>query len=416
MAGEPSDTWQILILVIFLILSGFFSSAETALMSLSKMRLRHLVDEGVKNAKLVSSLIEDPKKLLGAILIGNNIVNIGASSLATSIAMIKFDNAGVGIATGIMTFLILVFGEITPKSIATKYCEEISLKIAKPMYILTVVLGPIVTVLTGSIGFVLRIFGLNLDEAQPTITEDELKTIVNVSQEEGVLEGEEKEMIFNVFDFGDNKVSDVMTPRINMIAADINSTYEELIEIFKNETFSRIPIYEESQDNIVGILHVKDLIFVNNKEKEFSIREYMRQPFFTYEFMNSAELFAEMRKNKTSMAIVLDEYGSTEGIITIEDLVEEIVGEIDDEYDLDENEIKEIKEREYVVEGSTRIDLINETIGLNIETEEFDSIGGYIIGILGRLPEKGEAVEYENIKFVTENIEKNRVEKLRIIL
>jgi putative hemolysin len=407
--------WQIIALFILLFLSGFFSASETSLMSLSKIRIRHMVDEKVKGSALISKLVENPSKLLGAILVGNNIVNIGASALATSLAIDYFGNTGVGIATGIMTILVLIFGEITPKSLAAQNSESVSLKVSRPLYFITIILSPVVTVLMYITNILIRLFGGNIDRQQPFITEEELKTVVNVSHEEGVLEGEEKQMIYNVFEFGDSLAKDVMIPRTDMIAADIASSYSELIKLFKEEQFSRIPIYEDSYDNIVGILYIKDLIFFEGTEEEFNIKEYMRQPYFTYEFKGIAELFGEMRTKRIPLVIVLDEYGGTAGIITMEDLVEEIVGDIGDEYDEDEDKIQVIKEDEYIVEGSVRIDLVNEMLGTNIESEDFDSIGGFVIGVLGRLPEVGETVEYNNIKFIVEVVNKNRIEKLRML-
>lgn len=407
---------EIIVLFILLCLSSFFSASETALMSLSKIRVRHLVDENVKNAEILSKLIEKPSKLLGAILVGNNIVNIGASSLATSVAIDIWGSKGVGLATGVITLFVLIFGEITPKSLATKYAEKISLRVARVMYIITVVLGPIVAILMKFTGLLVRIFGVDLNSHEPSITEAELKTIMSVSHEEGVLQDEEKDMILNVFEFADNKVSDVMTPKINMVIVDINSTYEHILEVIRIEQFSRLPVYEESHDNIVGILYLKDFVLFQGESEEFRVKDYMKQPHYTYEFIGIAEVFSEMRANRSSMDIVLDEYGNAVGLATIEDLVEEIVGDIVDEYDENEDEIVPLDHNEYKVEGSTRIVDINDTIGTNLSNEEFDTIGGYIIGILGRLPEIGEEFEEGGIKFLIENVEKNRVQEIKIII
>lgn len=385
-------------------------------MSLSKIRIRHMAEKKIKKAELVNKLIQNPNRLLGAILVGNNIVNIGASALATSLAIDYFGNSGVGIATGIMTILVLIFGEITPKSLATQHSEKVSLKVASIISNITIILNPLVTILIRITNIIINIFGGKTEKKQPFITEEELKTIVTVSHEEGVLEGEEKKMIYNVFEFGDSQAKDVMTPRTDMITLDINSTYEEILFVFKEEQFSRIPIYEDSYDNIVGILYIKDLIFFQTKQEKFNIKKYMRTPYFTYEFKSTAELFYDMRNNRIPIAIVLDEYGGTAGIVTIEDLVEEIVGDIADEYDKYEKEIEVIKDNEYIVDGSTRIDMVNEMLGLDIESEDFDSIGGFVIGIIGKIPKPGEQVNYNNIKFIIESIEKNRIEKLKIII
>lgn len=413
---EIYDLWQFILLAVLIFLSGFFSASETALMSLSKIRIRHMVDEKVKGAELVSSLVENPSRLLGAILVGNNVVNIGASALATSLSIKYFGSKGVGIATGVMTILVLIFGEITPKSLAIQNAEKISLKIAKVIALITVILRPAVAVLMFVTNIIIKLFGGKLDTERPFITEEELKVMVNVSHEEGVLEGEEKKMIYNVFEFGDTQVKEIMQPRINVVAADISLSYDELINIYRTEQFSRIPIYEESIDNIVGVLYIKDLIFYELGGEKFDIYEFIREPNFTFEFKKITELFAEMRTKRIPMSIVLDEYGGTAGIVTIEDLVEEIVGEIEDEYDMIKDDIETVGENEYIVGGGVKIDLVNEMLGINIESEEFDSVGGFIIGEFGEIPEIGQEMDYGRVKFVIEQISKNRIDKIRIIV
>ncbi len=412
---DLSSWWQFFLLFILLGLSSFFSASETALMSLSKIRIRHMVEEDIKGAALVNKLIENPNKLLSAILVGNNVVNIGASALATSLFIKLFGANGVAIATAFMTILVLIFGEITPKSLAAQNSEDVSLKVSKPIAFVVSALNPIIVVFNYLTKFVIKFLGGEPNVHQPFITEEELRTMVDVSHEEGVLEVEEKEMIHNVFEFGDLQAKDVMIQRTDVIGVDVTSTYEEIMEIFKEEQFSRMPIYEENIDDIVGILNVKDLVFVENKKEKFNIKDYMREAFYTYEYKKITDLFKEMRIERTHMAIILDEYGGTAGIVTMEDLLEEIVGDIEDEYDAEEDdEIQVVKEDEYIVDGSVRISLVNDMIGTHIESEEFDSIGGVIIGQLGRLPEEGEIVEYENIRFTVESIDKNRIKKVRI--
>ncbi|MDQ0150321.1 CBS domain containing-hemolysin-like protein [Eubacterium multiforme] len=413
---DSSYTGQIILLIILLILSAFFSMSETALMSLSKIRIRHMVEEGVKGAKLVEKLIEDPNKLLGAILIGNNIVNIGASSLATSLA-VKMSGGSEGavvIATGVMTVLVLIFGEITPKSIAKQKSEAVSLKVSKPIKLCVFIFKPFVTIFTIISSVFIKIFGGDPKAAEPFITEEELKTMVGVSEEEGVLEDVEKEMIFNVFDFADLQVKDVMVQRVDVTAIEINDGYDELLKVIKEEQFSRIPVYDDTIDDIVGILNVKDLIIAGYNGGELIVKDYMREPLYTFEFKKITELFTEMKKSRNHMAVVLDEYGGTVGIVTIEDLVEEIVGDIEDEYDKERDSIEVIKEDEYVVDGSARLDDVSDLIGVNMESEEFDSVGGLIIGALGRIPEEHEEVVIDRIKFVVEEVEKNRIMKVRI--
>ncbi|MGV8983497.1 HlyC/CorC family transporter [Clostridium sp.] len=412
---DPVGTWQIIALVILLGFSAFFSASETALMTLSKIRLRHMVDSEIKGAALINKLLKNPSKLLGGILVGNNISNIGASALATSLAIKYLGASGVAIATAVMTVLVLIFAEITPKSLAAQNSEKVSLKIAGPISLITFILNPLIVVLIYITNIFIKILGGEVDKQKPFITEEELKTMVTVSHEEGVLEGEEKQMIYNVFEFGDSQAKDVMTPRTDMIVANINSTYEELIKIFKQEQFSRLPIYQETIDNIIGVLYLKDLIFFEHEIEEFTIEKHMRVPYFTYEFKSTVDLFADMRLKRVPIAILLDEYGGTAGLVTIEDLVEEIVGDLDDEYDDDTNQIEVIKEDEFIVAGNTRINMVNEMIGLNIESEDFDTIGGFVTGIHGRLPKTGETINYNETKFIIQSTSKNRIVKLKII-
>ncbi|MGG7079455.1 hemolysin family protein [Clostridium sardiniense] len=413
---DSSYTGQMILLLVLLVLSAFFSMSETALMSLSKIRIRHMVEEGVKGAKLVEKLIEDPNKLLGAILIGNNIVNIGASAIATSLA-VKVSGgseSAVVVVTAVMTVLILIFGEITPKSIAKQKSEEVSLKVSKPIKLCVFIFKPFVAIFTVISSVFIRLFGGDPKATEPFITEEELKTMVGVSEEEGVLEDVEKEMIFNVFDFADLQVKDVMVQRVDVTAVDVNDSYEDLLKIIKEDQYSRIPVYDDTIDDIIGVLNVKDLIIAGYKGGEFKVTEYMREPLYTFEFKKITELFNEMKKSRNHMAVVLDEYGGTVGIVTIEDLVEEIVGDIQDEYDKERDMIEVIKEDEYVVDGSARLDDISDLIGVNMESEEFDSVGGLIIGALGRIPEEHEEVVIDRIRFVVEEVEKNRIMKVRI--
>ena len=414
---DSSFTWQLVILVILIALSSFFSAAETALMSLNKIRIRHLVDENIKGAKLLEKLTNDPNKLLGSILIGNNIVNIGASALASSLAMKLFGDSGVALATGVMTVLVLIFGEITPKTLAKQKSEQISLRIIKIINIVVKVLTPLVFVFTQISQVFIKLLGAEPDVNESFITQEELKTMVGVSEEEGVLEEEEKEMIFNVFEFGDLQVKDVMIQRVDIVAVNVDVTYDEILDVIKQEQFSRIPVYNETIDDIVGVLNIKDLLFISEEEKKnFDIKKFMRDPFYTFEFKKVMELFAEMKKSRNHISIVLDEYGGTVGIATIEDLVEEVVGEIEDEYDQEEKEIQCINEKEYMLEGSTRLHDIKDIIGLDLESDEFDSIGGLIIGELGRFPEEKEEVTYNNIKFIVEEVDKNRIKKVRMFI
>lgn len=414
---DPSS-WQIILLILLIILSALFSSAETAFTAVNKLKLRHMAEEGNKRAKRTLKLVDNPSKIISTLLIGNNIVNIFASALTTLIAIEKFGYSATALATSLLTIVIIIFGEITPKSFATQYAERVAMAFSKPVGILMVLLTPLVIIFYSIASFIIKLFGGNINQGHPLVTEEELKTMVDVGSEEGVFEQDEKEMLFNIFDFGDLQVKDVMVQRVDVTAIDVDADLQEVMDIVAAEQFSRFPVYGEDIDDIIGILNVKDLLFLSDEDKKsFDLRKYIREPYYAYEFKRITELFKELKKNRTHISVILDEYGGTVGIATIEDLLEEIVGEIDDEYDDDRTmDIETIKKNEYVVSGSYRLDELNENIGTHIESEEFDSIGGYLIGILGTFPENGEIIETDGIKFIVDEVDKNRIKKIRMIM
>ncbi|MDO5145857.1 MAG: hemolysin family protein [Eubacteriales bacterium] len=421
---DPSSIVQLIVLLLLLTLSALFSSAETALTTSNKHRMRALAESGDKRAARILKMTENPEKMLSAILIGNNIVNLQASSLTTTLAIDLAKQAGlgqntstfVGFATGILTLLILIFGEITPKNIATKKSEAMSLFYSGPIQVLTVVLTPVIFVINSISYFLSRLLGIH-GESGHTMTEMELRTIMDVSQEEGVIEKEEKEIINNVFDFGDSIARDIMIPRIDMVFASADMSYHELVDIFMEEQYSRLPVYEDTKDHVIGILTVKDLFFYRetHKNEDFDVRKILRKPYFTYEFQKIAVLMEEIREKPLSFVIVLDEYGSTAGLITLEDLVEEIVGDIRDEFDADElDTIRCVGTGEYEVVGSMKLDDLNDTLGSDIESEDYDSIGGHIIELLDHLPEEGETVREGNYLYSVKKMDKNRIETVYI--
>lgn len=413
---DSSDVTQLIILLILLGLSAFFSSAETALTTVNKIRIRSLAEDGNKRAKTVLKITDDSGKMLSAILIGNNIVNLSAASLTTSLAY-SFGGSMVAIASGILTVLILLFGEITPKTMATIHAEKMALIYAPIISIFMKVMTPVIFIINGlSIG-VLFLLRVDPNAKNDLMTETELRTIVDVSHEDGVIESDEREMIYNVFDLGDAKAKDVMVPRVHVTFADVNSTYEELLDIFREDKFTRLPIFEDTTDNVVGTINMKDLLLYDNT-KEFHIRDILREAYFTYEYKSISELLVEMRQASFNIAIVLDEYGETAGLITLEDILEEIVGEIHDEYDENEEDfVQEVSEREYIIEGSMNLDDLNDRLDLDLNSEEYDSLGGFIIERLDRLPEAGDSiVTVEGIRMVVEKLDKNRIEKVHVYL
>ena len=422
---ELADIIMSLSLIVLIYLSSFFSASETALTTVNKIKIKKLIEENNKQAIIVDKLLENPSKMLSVILIGNNIVNIAASSIATLLSTNIFKNLGfkdassigAGVSTGVLTFLILIFGEVTPKSKATINAEKLALKNSRVIYGMSFILTPISFVINIIAEFLLKLSGINLNVKNALITETEFRAILDVSHEEGVIESEERKMITNIVDFGDSVAKDIMVPQIDICYIDADSTYEELVEAFNKDKFSRLPVYKESKENIIGIINLKDVFFYQNDTESFNIEELIRKPHYTFEFKKTSELFMEMKKDSISIAIVLDEYGSTAGLITMEDLIEEIVGEIRDEYDFDEEDlIKTISEKKFIVDGSARLEDINETIGLNLEADNYDSLAGHILFLLSHIPLEGEKLSHDGVTYTVKKLDKNRIEKVLLEL
>lgn len=422
---DPSDAVNIIVLIILLFLSAFFSSAETALTTVNKIRMRSLAEEKNKSAKRVLKLIEEPSKMLSAVLICNNIVNLSASSLSTSYAftickrmgLADSTSLGAGIATGILTVLILIFGEITPKNLATRNAEKLSLFYSRFIWFLTNLLTPVIFVVNKFSDFILFLLRVDTSKKAAAITEDELRTFVDVSHEEGVIESEERQMITNIVDFGDSLAKDVMIPRMDITMVEANISFEELMNEFMKSKFSRIPVYEETIDNIIGIINLRDVVFYQGDKNSLDIRSLIREAHVTYEYKNVAELFVEMQKDSIPMTVVLDEYGALAGLITMEDLLEEIVGELRDEYDDDEeDEIQKISDTEYILLGSTFLEDISEQLNLPLKSEDYDSIAGHLISLFQHFPEVGEATEDQYATYTVLKVDGNRIDKIRMIL
>lgn len=424
---DSSDAIQVLILIALVGLSAFFSSAETALVTVNKIRIRNLIEEGDRRAVILSKVIEDQGKMLSAILIGNNIVNISASSLAT-ILVTRWLSAtplaavAAGIATGALTLIVLVFGEITPKTCATIHSEKIALNYARIIYIWMFIATPLIFIMNNLSMGILFLMRVDPNEKSDSYTEEEIRTIVDVSHEDGVIEPEEREMINNVFDFGDSDAKDIMVPKVDMSFLNVNATYNDMLNLYRENKYTRYPVYEETTDNVIGMINVKDLLIYEDKE-HFNARNILRSVLYTHEHKKTSDLLLEMKKSSTNLAIVLDEYGVTSGMVTVEDLLEEIVGDIRDEYDEDEEHlVRELSDREYIVAGAMSLDDLNDYLHLDeknllLESEDYDSIGGIIIGLLDHLPEVGEEVMTENgIRLVVDSVEKNRINEVHLYL
>ena len=412
---------ELIILIILVILSAFFSSAETAFSTCNRIRIRGLADEGNKNASRVLSILDNYGKLISTILIGNNIVNLSASALATTIAISlstpSTQSLMTGLATGILTIVVLLAGEIVPKTWANLKADKIVLLYAPIIRLLMLILTPVIFIINILSNAIMRLFRIDPNAKNATITETELKTYVDASHEDGVIEEEEREMIYNVFDFGDSLAKDVMIPRIDMVSVEDTASYDEIKEIFRENMYTRLPVYHDSTDNIIGIINIKDFLFVPNPEL-FKISDILREVYFTYEYKKTSDLMMEMRQSSSNMAMVLNEYGSTEGMITLEDLLEEIVGEIRDEYDEDEESlIQKVDDNTYLVPGGMKLDDINDALDTEFSSEDYDSIGGLIIEKLDKLPSEGESVTLEDGTVLTvELFNQNRIEQVRLTI
>lgn len=380
------------------------------------MRILSLAEEGNSSAVTLLKVIDNKEKMLSAILIGNNIVNISVSSFTTILVTDLFGNYAVSIATAILTVLVLIFGEITPKTLATISNEKLALRFASVIYWLMYILTPVIFLINKLSSLVMKLFRIDKSEKKSTYTENELKTIVNVSHAEGVIEADEREMLQNIFEFGDRQAKDIMIPRLDVCMIDVDSTYEEIMDVFQANRYTRIPVYENTTDNVIGIINIKDLLLYRHGES-FNIRNYLRQPYFTYEYKGLSDLLLEMKKASVNITIVLDEYGAASGLLTLEDLIEEIVGDIRDEYDYDEeDELRPINENEYIAEAHMKLDDLNDMLKINLSSPEYDSVGGFIIEKLDRIAKSGDIVETPDVTLIVDSINKNRIEKVHIIL
>ncbi len=412
---HPSTIIQLITIILLILLSAFFSSAETALTTVNKFTLRSMADNGNKRAARVLKLISNSDKLISTILIGNNIVNISASALATTLTTNLFGSKAVGIATGILTLLILLFGEITPKTLAQNNSVKISILYVDVVRFLVYIFTPFVFIINKISHVIFWILRMDTNGSAKSITEDELITMVNVSEEEGVIENKEKEMITNVVDFGDSRVRDIMIPRTDVTMVPVTATYDELLKQYMEVPYTRLPVYKDSRDNVIGILHVKDLFFykATHDINNFDVTNIVREPFYVYEFQKTNDLLANMKSSSNSIGIVLDEYGVCVGLISMEDLIEEIIGDIKDEYDdAEHNNIVKIDDAHYSIDGGIKLDDLNDALDLDIESEDYDSIGGYIIQLLDHLPSVGDTASDGVISCKVTKLDKNRVSRV----
>ena len=409
---ETSDVAQLIIIIVLIFLSGFFSSAETAFSTLNRVRMRNLEEEGSKKAARVNKILESYSKMLSAILIGNNIVNLTASSLTTAFVIGVCGNAYIGLGTGILTIVVLLGGEIIPKTWANLNSEKLALAYSSIIYALMKVMTPVIFIVDLLSNGILKLLHVDPNKKMDTITESELKTYVDVSHEDGQIESDEREMIYNIFEFSDTCVKDIMIPRTNMVTVNADESVNDLIKVFHESMYTRIPVYQEDKDSMIGFVNIKDLFIARiSGQKNITLKSLLREAYYTYEYKKNADLLLEMREKSMNVAFVLNEYGSTVGMVTLEDLLEELVGEIRDEYDEDEKElIQKIDDRTYLIEGSMNLSDINDSIGTSLNSDDYDSIGGIIIGQLDRLPEDNESVVLaDGTTLQVKGIDQNRI-------
>lgn len=415
---------RVIILVTLLALSAIFSSSETALTSISLAKIRQLQEENEKKSKILKRIKHKMGDIISTILIGNNIVNIAATAILadlTSGMSIGKGNSTL-ITTVVMTILILIFGEITPKSFATQNPLKVAVIVARPIEILAFIFKPILIVLTHVTNVIIKVLGGEVMKNSPFVTEEEIRSLVDVGEEEGILQYQEKEMIQNIFEIDDIQVGEVMLPRIDIVAIDSESTIKEALDMIVECGHSRIPVFKETIDNIVGILYAKDLLPFsffkcdNDELREKTITELMRPAYYVPETKKANLLLKELQLKQTHIAIVLDEYGGTEGLVTIEDILEEIVGDIFDEYDNEVDLIKKVDEYTYVIKADISLEEINEQFELGLPEEDYDSLGGYVFNTLGRVPISGDIVENECMRIEVITVLNRRVMSIKLII
>ena len=409
-------TVEIILFFICLLLSGFFSSSEVALISITRAKVHALLNQGRKGAEALDILKRSTDTALITILIGNNIVNIAAASLATAIAIGIYGDVGIGIATGVTVILMLIFGEIGPKMYASRHTEELALRVALPILYLSKVIYPVLWVSD----HIKQQFAFRPEVTEPVVTEEEIKEWIDVGEEEGTIEEQEREMLYSVLRFGDTTVREVMTPRVDVVMIEDTSTLENALSIFNETGFSRIPVYHEQIDNVVGLLNIKDIFAAAFRQQmDVTIKDLMYEPCFVPESKKIDELLKELQVMKQHMAVVLDEYGSFAGIVTVEDMLEELVGEIMDEFDEEEPEVQKIGEGAYLVDAQAWVGHLNEDLDLDLpETDAYETIGGLVIDRLGHIPRRGEAamIDESNVKLVVMQMQGRRIVKVKLII
>ena len=409
-----------LIIIVCICLIALLSSCEVAFISLNRIRLRNLVEKGDANAKIAQKIRDEHDRLFSAVILSGNLFTVLATSVGTAVAInLMGKDIGIVVATIAMTFLTVIFGELAPKTFAVTHAEQISLTLARPIEIYIKLISPLVTVFNKLSNFIIRLFGGEVRPAPQLLTEEEMKAMIKIGEEEGTIEKEEKELLHNVFAFGDKKVTEAMVPRTEVVAIAEEAGVAEVLTLVEAEGYSRYPVIKETVDNIVGVLYVKDIVrkmAMEEVPRNTSIKGFVRDAYYIPESKMVTALLDDMQKNKFQIAIVVDEHGGTAGLITLEDIMEEIVGALQDEFEAieAEKEVEILDERTFMVSGTTGLDEINELIGINIESEEFHTIGGFLFGLFGHLPKTGEQLRYHELRFLILEMDGRKIEKIKI--
>ncbi len=416
---EPPSLLNLILIVVCLIAVAILSSSESSIIAVNKFRLRHLIDTGNKKALALQRMLNQPGKLFSAVILSGNLFTVLATSLGTALA-IKYlgRQGGIVTATVVMTFLTVVFGELAPKTFAVTHSERVSLLIAKPLELFIKLISPAVWIFNVSANFVLRVFGVKERPASPFVTEEEIKAMIKIAEEERVIEEEEKKLLHRIFEFGDTEVSEAMVPRTEVVAIPEGATVGDAMKLVSEKGFSRYPVMKETIDNITGMLYLKDVL-INMSRADVSqkpVRDLMREAYYIPANKMVSELLDDMRKRKIHVAVVVDEHGGTEGLVTLEDLMEEIVGGLQDEFEELEaaKDIEVVDERTLIVSGATPLDEVNELVGAEIKSEEFHTIGGFVFGLFGRLPKIGEQVRFHNLRFLILEMEERKISKIKV--
>ena len=410
------ETLYLVLLIACLILSAFFSSSETAFISLQRIRIEQLVNTKVRGAKRVANMVQQPEKLLSTILLGNNFVNTAAAAIATFLAVSLWGEEGVLIATIVVTIVLLIFCETTPKTIATRHAEKLSLAFAQPISALSWLLTPFVVALSWIASGFSKIFG-GTPVPKSLASEEEIRTMISVGHKEGTLEKEEAEMLHKVFEFGNNPVKDVMVPRTEVVWVKKGTKLADFLRLYTKSPLSRFPVYEDKMDNVIGILSVKDVLMAQAKKAistEDTVDELIRPAYFAPETKRISELFAEMRDKNYRMTVVIDEFGGTAGVVSLSRLMEEIVGPVGDELAAIEKEYETLNEHTFQIDGGMRLEEANEKMGLKLPPGDYETVAGFVLNLLGRIPKRGQKIKYKGLQLVITEMKGLKIEKIMV--